>query len=104
MTTGNGKVARNMAVEVAETVLFVMVLCAVAFFAVWGLWTMTCLAGIAFGVGDSRILFEMLCRGSSVLLPFPLLMLYIGCVAFTYNAARRWLKKLNTNRKEKKKT
>ena len=99
MTTGNGKVARNMAVEVAETVLFVMVMCAVAFVAVWGLWTMTCLAGIAFGVGDSRILFEMLCSGSSVLLPFPLLMLFVGCVAFAYNEARRWLKRWREGRR-----
>ena len=99
MTTVNGKVARNMAVEVAETVLFVMVLCAAALGAIWGLWMMTCLAGIAFGVGDSRILFEMLCSGSSVLLPFPLLMLFIGCVAFTYNDARRWFKRWREGRR-----
>lgn len=99
MTTDNGKVARNMAVEVAETVLFVMVLCAVAFFAVWGLWTMTCLMGIAIGVGDSRILFEMLCIASEFLLPFPLFMLFVGCVAFAYSEARRWWKRWREGRR-----
>ena len=84
---------------VLEGACLIAVLVAVALFLVWSVWMMVCVVGIIFGVGDPRILVRMLCFASEFLLPFPLLMLYVGCVAYTYSAARRWWKRWREGRR-----
>ena len=92
MTDGCEK-AWDMTFTVMEVVCLIAVLVAVALLFVWSVWMMICVCGIIFGVGEPRILVRMLCFASEFLLPFPLLVMVVGCVAISYSTVRRWWKR-----------
>ena len=91
--------AWDVTFTVLEGACLIAVLVAVALLLVWSVWMMVCVCGIIFGVGDPRILVRMLCFASEFLLPFPLLMLFVGCVAFAYSEVRRWLQRRREGRR-----